>query len=108
MFTVPLMAWLGLKLARRLEPRDVEAPAVPIEALTPVVREGAVLIVGFGRVGRLVGEMLAEHKVPFIAVDTDAAAVSEARREGFDIYYGDAGRAEMLTPAASRPPGPWS
>ena len=97
MFTVPLMGWLGLKLARRLEPKDVEAPPVPAEALNPVVREGAVLIVGFGRVGRLVGEMLAEHKVPFIAVDTDPAAVSEARREGFDIYYGDAGRAEMLT-----------
>ncbi|NBW08242.1 MAG: potassium transporter TrkA [Caulobacteraceae bacterium] len=97
MFTVPLMAWLGVKLARRLEPRDVETPAVPAEALNPVVREGAVLIVGFGRVGRLVGEMLAEHGVPFVAVDADPAAVTEGRRQGFDIYYGDAGRAEMLT-----------
>ncbi len=97
MFTVPLMAWLGQTLAPRLEPKDVEAPAVPAEALTPVVREGAVLIVGFGRVGRLVGELLAEHKAPFIAVDADPATVTEARRQGFDIYYGDAGRAEMLT-----------
>ena len=93
MFCVPLMAWLGQKLARRGE----VAPGLPPETLTPVIKDGAVLIVGFGRVGRLVGEMLAEHKVPFTALDTDPVAVTRARREGFDIYYGDAGRAEMLT-----------
>ena len=93
MFSVPLMAWLGQKLASR----DAVVPGLPPETLTPVIKDGAVLIVGFGRVGRLVGEMLAEHKVPFIALDTDPVAVTRARREGFDIYYGDAGRAEMLT-----------
>jgi CPA2 family monovalent cation:H+ antiporter-2 len=93
MFTVPLMAWLGQRLARR----DQAAPALPADAPLPVVAEGVVLLVGFGRVGRLVGEMLAEHKVPFIALDTDPAAVTQARRDGVDIYYGDAGRAEMLT-----------
>lgn len=93
MFSVPLMAWLGQRLARH----DPALPALPAESLAPVIKDGAVLIVGFGRVGRLVGEMLSEHKVPFVALDTDPVAVTQARREGFDIYYGDAGRAEMLT-----------
>lgn len=93
MFSVPLMAALGQRLARR----DPASPVLAEGALTPVIKDGAVLIVGFGRVGRLVGEMLAEHKVPFVALDTDAVAVTQARREGFDIYYGDAGRTEMLT-----------
>lgn len=93
MFSVPLMAWLGQKLARN----NQAFPALPAETLVPVIKDGAVLIVGFGRVGRLVGEMLTEHQVPFVALDTDTATVTRARREGFDIYYGDAGRAEMLT-----------
>ncbi|CAN5405868.1 cation:proton antiporter [soil metagenome] len=92
MFTVPLMAMLGQRLGRKPAP----VPGLAVDAAPPVVRDGAVMIVGYGRVGRLVGEMLAEHKVPFIALDTDPAAVTEARRQGHDIYYGDAGRTEML------------
>jgi len=92
MFCVPLMAMLGQRLSRRTDPAASLAP----EATPPVVPDGAVMIVGFGRVGRLVGEMLAKHNVPFIALDTDPAAVSAARRLGHEIYYGDAGRSEML------------
>ena len=58
--------------------------------------EGATVIVGFGRVGRLIGEMLREHGQPFIAVDADPATVAAGRRAGFDVFYGDAGRSEML------------
>jgi CPA2 family monovalent cation:H+ antiporter-2 len=92
MFSVPLMAMLGQKLAGK--PRAT--PELPLEALQPVIRDGAVILVGFGRVGRLVGELLAEHEVAFVALDTDPVAVAEARRQGHEVYYGDAGRAEML------------
>jgi CPA2 family monovalent cation:H+ antiporter-2 len=92
MFTVPLMAMLGQRLSRKADP----APELALDAVQPVVPDGAVVIVGYGRVGRLVGEMLTEHKVAFIALDTDPVAVTAARRDGHDIYYGDAGRKEML------------
>ena len=46
--------------------------------------------------GRLIGEMLKDHAQPFIALDTDAGAVAAGRRDGFDVFYGDAGRREML------------
>ena len=92
MFMVPLMAALGQRLSRR----PVAEPQAALDNPVPVVRDGAVMIVGFGRVGRLVGEMLTQHDVPFIALDTDPGAVAAARRAGQDIYYGDAGRAEML------------
>ncbi len=95
MFTVPLMAMLGQKISKRRG--DASMPNVPVEAMAPLAPEGAVLIVGYGRVGRLVGEMLKEHGQAFIALDTDPNAVSDARRDGHDIYYGDAGRPEMLT-----------
>lgn len=93
MFSVPLMAMLGQKLAGK--PSAV--PELPLEAMQPVIRDGAVILVGFGRVGRLVGELLAEHEVAFIALDTDPVAVADARRQGHEVYYGDAGRAEMLS-----------
>ena len=90
MFTVPIMALLGQKLAGTAPKAPVSAPAGPEH------RTGDVLIVGFGRVGRLVAEMLTEHGQSFIAVDSDASAVAAARRDGYDVSYGDAGRSEML------------
>ncbi|MBX3477030.1 MAG: cation:proton antiporter [Brevundimonas sp.] len=95
MFTIPLMAMIGQKLnvAAAPPPADGVAPAP-----TPVdpPRQGAVILVGFGRVGRLVGDLLAEHDQRFIALDTDPATVAQARKDGIEAYYGDAGRVEML------------
>lgn len=92
-FTVPLMALLATRLTQRVEAAH---PELPPEALTPVETENQVLIVGFGRVGRLVGEMLTEHGQAFLAVDANASTVSKGRAEGANVFYGDAGRDEML------------
>jgi len=89
-FSVPLLAMLGQALAGRT------VQAAPPDAAEPEPGEGTTVVVGFGRVGRLVGEMLREHGQPFIAVDADPVAVAAGRRDGFDVFYGDAGRAEML------------
>jgi CPA2 family monovalent cation:H+ antiporter-2 len=96
MFSVPLMAMLGQRISRQGIKADPTLPELPVAPDDEEARDGAVLIVGFGRVGRLVGEMLAEHGQSFIALDTDPTSVAAARAEGYDIYYGDAGRADML------------
>ena len=93
-FTVPLMAILGQKFLR--EAIRMVPDMLPPEALEPPPAQGQVLIVGFGRVGRLVGEMLTEHGQAFVAVDADPATVATGRRDGFDVYYGDAGRQDLL------------
>jgi CPA2 family monovalent cation:H+ antiporter-2 len=66
--------------------------------LMPQEDDGAarVIIVGYGRVGKLVGEMLAHHNVPFLAVDQDVGLVTRERRKGNPIWYGDATRVELL------------
>lgn len=94
MFMVPVMAWAGRRIGDRSS-RKAGALTAHDEA-APAPKDGAVIIVGFGRVGRLVGELLSEHGVAFLAVDSDAAAVAAGRKEGLDVHYGDAGRAEML------------
>ena len=90
-FSIPLLAMIGQRLARRAGP-DAALPDIP----APATADGAVIVVGFGRVGRLIGEMLKEHAQPFIALDTDAGAAAAGRRDGFEVFYGDAGRREML------------
>ncbi|MFN3558732.1 MAG: cation:proton antiporter [Brevundimonas sp.] len=92
-FTVPLMAMFADRLTRQV---SATRPDLPAEAMALPSVDGQVLIVGFGRVGRLVGEMLAEHGQNFVAVDANASTVSKGRSEGSNVFYGDAGNTEML------------
>jgi len=92
-FTIPLMAAIAGRLVQRGE---AARPDLPVEATDPVAADSQVLIVGFGRVGRLIGEMLAEHGQSFLALDAEAATVAKGRAEGCNVFYGDAARPEML------------
>jgi CPA2 family monovalent cation:H+ antiporter-2 len=91
---LPLVGMAGRKVARRIEPQK----ALPAEALVEPAGDldAKVIIVGFGRVGQLVASMLEENSVSYLAVDTDAGAVAEARRRGKPVYFGDASRPEFL------------
>ena len=92
-FSIPLMALIASRLVRRVE---ATRPDLPAEALEPLPEQGQVLIVGFGRVGRLVGEILLTHDQRFLAIDADASTVGKGRAEGSNVFYGDAARADML------------
>lgn len=86
----PLLAMLGRRVARRIELRDGgEDPAVGQEG-------PGVVVIGFGRVGRLIAQMLKVHDKPFIAVDSDIDNVAVARREGYPILFGDVARSELV------------
>lgn len=88
----PLLAWIGRQAARRIEQRGgSSAPDVAIPPEGP----GAVVI-GFGRVGRMVADMLKVHNQPFIAVEADIDTVMAARREGYPIIFGDVARPELV------------
>lgn len=58
--------------------------------------ETRAIVVGYGRVGQLIGDMLSEHKVPYIAVERLPHLVSEAREAGKPVYYGDVHQLELL------------
>lgn len=87
----PLLAKLGQVAARQV---DVQSEGDP-----PAIGSGdktAVVIIGFGRVGRLVAEMLTAHDRPYIAVDSSIDTVAACRKEGIPIVYGDVARAELM------------
>lgn len=85
----PLLARLGRVVARRVEPvaelpeDDGSAPRV--------------IIVGIGRVGRLIADMLDVHQRPYLAIDTDSDLIERAKREGYRAKFGDATRADALS-----------
>jgi CPA2 family monovalent cation:H+ antiporter-2 len=87
----PLLAWLGRIAARRVD--DERADDIPAETDAGAPRA---VIIGYGRVGRLVAEMLTEHGRPYVAVDSDPDAVMAARAEGARVIFGDLARPEMM------------
>lgn len=86
----PLLSMFGKIAARRVD--AVETPHRPAES-DEVPRT---IIVGFGRVGQLVADMLTRHDRPYIAVDTDTDFVAEGRRQGYAVTFGDAGRGDAM------------
>src|SRR5207247_4523 len=74
------------RVTRAVEPEpEPEAPA-----------EGHIVILGYGTVGRTLGEVLVTHKIPFVALEIVPILVGQARRAGHPVRYGDAGSEEML------------
>ena len=85
----PLLAKAGRALARLVEERGHSAEAV-------IGPEGpGAVIIGFGRVGRMVADMLAAHGQPYVAVEADPDAVAEGKRRGYPLLFGDATRPEL-------------
>ena len=91
MMAIPLLARLAERFGRRPKLDVVE----PVEA-PPVDSAAHVIIVGYGRVGHLVGDMVSVHSIPCIAIDTDLGLVRRERQAGAAIYYGDATRRDFL------------
>jgi CPA2 family monovalent cation:H+ antiporter-2 len=94
MFLIPVLSAVGGRLAKRAPAPVTEAPdLVGLQSEEPA---GRVLVVGYGRVGRLVGDMLDRHELPWIAIDRDPSFVQQGRRAGHRVYFGDASRVELL------------
>jgi CPA2 family monovalent cation:H+ antiporter-2 len=86
----PLLARLGRDMGRRVEP----APSLndaDFKDATP-----RTIIIGFGRVGRLVAQMLDRHGKPYIGIDSDADIIESARAAGYNALYGNAARGDLL------------
>ncbi|WP_313671638.1 cation:proton antiporter [Sandarakinorhabdus sp.] len=89
--TLALAPLLGLAGAR-LEAQSNEDHQEP----APEAAEQQTVIIGYGRVGRLVAQMLDMHGQPWLAVDSDPDEVQRLRRAGKRVVYGDARRPELL------------
>lgn len=89
--TLALAPLLGLAGAR-LEAQSNEDH----QELPPEATDQQTVIIGYGRVGRLVAQMLDMHGQPWLAVDSDPDEVQRFRRAGKPVIYGDARRPELV------------
>jgi monovalent cation:H+ antiporter-2, CPA2 family len=92
MFAAPALSALGARLGRAITTQP------EVDDTPPALPEGPprVLIIGYGRVGHLVGEMLSRHRIAWVAVDNDPRAAEAGHRTGQDVYFGDAAREGFL------------
>jgi monovalent cation:H+ antiporter-2, CPA2 family len=86
----PLLARIGHDVARRIEVRS-DVMRDDDETIEP-----RTIIIGFGRVGEMVADMLDAHCRPWVALEAGVDAVTAARRAGRSVRFGDAGRRETL------------
>lgn len=58
-----------------------------------------VLVVGFGRFGMIVSQMLIAEGLKIVAIDNNANRIAQARKIGLPVYYGDATREDVMRAA---------
>ena len=78
--------------AFKLEPPEYEIPPDG---------ERHVIVAGFGRFGQIVARVLRARHIPFTALDSSIEQVDFVKRFGARIYYGDAGRLDILRAAGA-------
>ncbi len=94
MIATPAVAHIARRLARRLEAREAGAGKAVGEV--PADLSGHVIIVGYGRVGQMIGTFLDAQELPYVALDNDATQVAQFRSKGSGVYFGDASRPDLL------------
>ena len=88
--TMALTPILSIAARRLASMFALNKPGAPELTARPVGGEKHAIVVGYGRVGKVVCALLEKHSIAYIAADSDAPTVSRDRREGHKVYYGDA------------------
>ena len=95
MAMTPLLLLVHDKLARRAAAADERADDA-IEA------DGSpVIIAGFGRFGQIVGRLLLAAGIRAIVLDHDPEQIEILRKFGYQVFYGDATRLDLLRAAGA-------
>jgi len=88
MLVTPPLAYLAQRMATARARPPKESREVPTKA--------PVILAGFGRVGRRIGEILALAGKPYVAIDHNSTLVLRERADGHSIFFGDARRPDVL------------
>ena len=113
------------RLKPLLEKRAVTPPAAEAKPLGPATEVGALasspppapsqkpdengpaptkltdhtILIGYGRVGSLVGQSLREQNIPFLVIEDADKTIAKLREEGIEIVTGNAANAEIFAAA---------
>lgn len=91
MALIPAMAILGRNVSAMFAARWTDQkPPEPELAGLPHALSGHAIVVGHGRMGKVVCDLFDMHAIMYIAIDNDASSVTVDRRRGHAVYFGDA------------------
>ena len=96
MMATPLLLMLHDRI---IAPRFRNLDARPADAIE--AKDGHVIIAGFGRFGQIVGRLLRANQVKLTVLDHDPDQIETLRRFGFQVFYGDATRIDLLHAAGA-------
>jgi CPA2 family monovalent cation:H+ antiporter-2 len=97
----PLLAKLGRAAGSRIAGRSF---AAQMDAALETAELGQAVILGFGRVGRMVADLLDAHGKDYVAIESDVDSVATSRSEGYDVVFGDVTRPELIEKLRDRQP----
>ncbi len=87
MALIPVMSSVAARINAAQARKKSPDPALAVQ---PVPQQKHAIIVGYGRIGKVVATLFGQHKVAFTATDQNAYTVSQDRANGHEVYYGDA------------------
>ena len=93
---------IGPVAAKGLDAVLARRPAAAAEEQAPDVvesTEARVLLIGFGRFGQILTQVLLAEGISVTVIDKDVEQIRSASRFGFRIYYGDGTRLDVLRAA---------
>jgi CPA2 family monovalent cation:H+ antiporter-2 len=96
----PVTRWVRARpaLYALMERGATRLATLPDNPRSNPLRDHAV-IVGYGRVGGIIGAALAEQRLPFIVIERDLRLVEALRERGLRAIYGDASASGVLDAA---------
>ncbi len=93
----PLVANGIQRWSDRVRPAGEQPPA----EVVPDGARGNVLVIGFGRFGQMVVQVLLRERVDVTVIDNDIERIRNAARFGFKVYFGDGTRLDVLRAAGA-------
>ncbi len=96
----PARRWILARsaLARKLEQRDDPLAELPMST-DPKLLSRQVVLVGYGRVGRRIAQVLREQSIPYVVAEQNREIVDALRKKGVPAVSGDAQTPEVLIQA---------
>ena len=90
----PLLATLGRKIKGQLYIKDVLRDNKIKREIGDISKH--IVVIGFGKVGRIVGYLLKKRNINYVILDSNHRVVRLEKANGYNIYYGDAMNLDIL------------
>ncbi|MBZ6076019.1 monovalent cation:proton antiporter-2 (CPA2) family protein [Microvirga puerhi] len=96
----PILATVIERSLRFREPDDTSPEQAPLPGQEGEL-SSRVLVIGFGRFGQIVNQVLLAQGIEATVIDKDVERIRDAARFGLKVYYGDGTRLDVLRAAGA-------